>query len=54
MNLTEYKIRFVLFIGLIVEWKSGTLHLIIEIYYLSSIYKYLHDINTESNSLQPY
>jgi hypothetical protein len=27
MNLTEYEIRSVLFMGLMVEWKSGTLQL---------------------------
>jgi hypothetical protein len=27
MNLTECEIRSVLFMGLMVEWKSGTLHL---------------------------
>jgi hypothetical protein len=26
MNLTECEIRSVLFMGLMVEWKSGTLH----------------------------
>jgi hypothetical protein len=26
MNLTEYEIRSVLFMGLMVEWKSGTLY----------------------------
>jgi hypothetical protein len=26
MNFIEYEIRFVLFMGLMVEWKSGTLH----------------------------
>jgi hypothetical protein len=27
MNLTECEIRSVLFMGLVVEWKSGTLHI---------------------------
>jgi hypothetical protein len=40
MNLTECEIRSVLFMGLMVEWKSGTLH-ISSYYYNTDLYPLL-------------